>query len=180
MLRLRAARRLATSGGDALAFTVFGGFLATLQLEPFLQRLRFAAALPVLWLAAAAAVVPARLLLTLADVTGLLRDHAQIGEVHLAVPRIEQLELHVVQTQRQVGAHENRLVRIFLQPRERRPLLVLKIKGNVRVHGEFDAHDTLVVHRDLQPPHHVEAHALGGFDQARSFAVRAVIVDRSL
>jgi hypothetical protein len=46
---------------------------------------------------------------------GLFGDHPQVGQEHLAVSHVKQLEFHFIQTQGWVGLDENLLVRVLLQ-----------------------------------------------------------------
>src|SRR5439155_781397 len=76
--------------------------------------------------------------------------------------------------------HDDPLLRLRLEPRNRRPLLVQQVHPHVRVDRQLDAVHALVAGRDRQAAHDVQAHALRRLDQAPALAVGAVEIDRPL
>ena len=71
-------------------------------------------------------------------------------------------------------------VGLGLEPGDLLALAVVQIGGDAGADGDVDPADLLAVGGEGQQPHDVDRHALGGLDDARAGAVRAVLVDRPL
>ena len=108
------------------------------------------------------------------------RRHAEIGEVDADIARIEEIELRLVEGNQGIGADDDALVELFFQVDDLLAFFVLQIESDVGADGHFDANDFEVVHGDGEAAHDVEAHAFGGFDDARAAAMGAVEINRPL